>query len=190
MAKTRIQKEEAVKDLSEKLSRASSVVFADYKGLTMNQLSALREKLRGVEAQFLITKNTLLQRALKNSTNYPLRSEASQLPTTNLLKGPTATLFGFGDEISPLKFLIKTLKEAQVGPSGSLRIKGGFLGRDFFDSFSLTRLASLPSKAELQAKVASSLASPLYGLARVLQVNLSNLVFALDQIKQKKSTFA
>jgi len=95
MAKTRQQKIETVKNLSEKFSRAKSVVFTDYKGLTMKQLSDLRSKLAEVQSEFTITKNTLLNKAN---------------PEINL-QGPTATLFGFDDEISPIKLLVKALKD-------------------------------------------------------------------------------
>lgn len=67
MPKTRVQKEEIVKDLNEKFSRAKSVVFADYKGLTMKQLSDLRNKLFDLQGEFTITKNTLLQRSFPSS---------------------------------------------------------------------------------------------------------------------------
>src|SRR3990167_10844894 len=88
MPKTRIQKEESVKIYTEKLQEASSVVFADYKGLNMSQMSALRNQLRDQGAEFTVTKNNLLKIALKNSMSY-------ELPTMNLFQGPVATLFSF-----------------------------------------------------------------------------------------------
>lgn len=168
MAKTRLQKQEDVKILTEKLARAKSVVFADYQGLTMNQLSKLRNELREQNAEFNVTKNTLLE--ISMPTAYNLQ------PTT--YQGPTATLFSYGDEIVPIKILVKALKEAQKG-----KIKGGILDAEALDGIVINRLASLPSKLELQAKVVGSLSSPLYGIVGVLQANLRNLVFALDQIR-------
>ena len=64
MPKTRAQKEETVVKLSEKLGRAKAVVFTDYKGLNMKQLSDLRDKLREQNAELTVTKNTLLKMAL------------------------------------------------------------------------------------------------------------------------------
>ncbi|MDP3758210.1 MAG: 50S ribosomal protein L10, partial [Candidatus Daviesbacteria bacterium] len=101
MAKTRQQKEEAVTKLTEKLSRAKALVFTDYKGMNMKQLSDLRDKLREVDSEFTVTKNTLLERSLPAS-NF-------QLPVSSL-EGPTATLFAYDDEISPIKILVKALK--------------------------------------------------------------------------------
>lgn len=183
MPKTRTQKEETVADLTDKLKRAKSVVFADYqqagtsgsKGLSMSQLSDLRSKLREQYAEFSVTKNTLLKLALDTSSLQPL--------TSNLLNGPTATLFSYEDEVSPIKILVKALKDAGLGS-----IKAGLLDGILMDSIQINRLAALPSKDELRAKVVGSLGAPLYGIVGVLQGNLRNLVYALDQIRTMKSS--
>src|SRR3989344_5436305 len=101
--KTRSQKEEDVIKLTEKFGKAKSVVFADYRGLTMKQLSELRNKLYDIQAEFTVTKNTLLARALSNSSDL------------SYLNGPTATLFAYDDEISPIKLLVKSLNDAGIG---------------------------------------------------------------------------
>ncbi|MDD5416225.1 MAG: 50S ribosomal protein L10 [Candidatus Daviesbacteria bacterium] len=171
MAKTRQQKEDSVAKLSEQLSKAKSVVFADYKGLSMKQLSNLRDQLREVNGEFTITKNTLLQRALP-TTNY-------QLPTE--LEGPTATLFAYDDEISPIKILVKTLKDVALG-----KIKSGFFGGTALDEGKILQLAALPTKLELKGQIVGILAAPLQGMVSVLNGNLRNLVYALNQIKISK----
>ncbi len=173
MPKTRIQKEESVTKYTEKLQRAKSVTFVDYKGLTMSQMSALRNQLRDLGAELTVTKNKLLKIALKNSS--------LDTPNSELFSGPIATLFSFEDEITPLKAAVKTLKDAQIG-----KIKGGILDAQFFDEYSMVRLANLPSKLELQAKVVGSLAAPLSGIVGVLSANIRNLVYAVDQIRISK----
>lgn len=165
MPKTRAQKEETVKDLSEKFSRAKSVVFTDYKGLTMSQLTALRQKLADIDSEFTITKNTLL-----NKANPKIK-----------LEGPTATLFAYDDEISPIKFLVKALKDAALG-----KVKSGFLGQDLLDEDRILQLATLPTKDELRAKTVGILVAPLQGIVGVLNANLRNLVYALNQIQLQK----
>lgn len=173
MPKTRVQKEQTVADLTAKLGRSKSVVFTDFKGLNMSQITDIRKKLREQDAEFSVTKNTLLERAIKESG----------LPTPNedALSGPVATLFSYADEVSPLKTLVKTLKEAQTG-----KIKGGILDAQFLNDIAITRLANLPGKQELQGKVVGILAAPLTGMVGVLQANLRNLVYALNQIKLQK----
>ena len=173
MPKTRIQKEESVTKYTEKLQRAKSVTFVDYKGLTMSQMSALRNQLRDLGAELTVTKNKLLKIALKNSS--------LDTPNSELFSGPIATLFSFEDEITPLKAAVKTLKDAQIG-----KIKGGILDAQFFDEYSMVRLANLPSKLELQAKVVGSLAAPLSGIVGALSANIRNLAYAVDQIRISK----
>ena len=149
------------------------MVFTNYKGLKMSQLSDLRNKLREQNAELSVTKNTLLMVASKEVGLPELPKEVTE--------GPIATLFSFEDEISPLKILVKSFKDAQMG-----EVKGGILNAQFLDGASITKLSALPSKLELQAKVVGSLSSPLYGIVGVLHANLRNLVYALDQIKLQR----
>lgn len=165
MPKTRQQKEQTVHNLTEKLQKAKSVVFADFRGLSMKQLSELRSKLRELDAEFTITKNTLLDLAL---------------PDTNF-KGPTAALFAYDDEISPMKILVKTLTDTGIG-----KVKMGFLGTAALDEGTILKLATLPSKDELRAKTVAVLVAPLQGMVAVLQANLRNLVYALSEIQKTK----
>lgn len=171
--KTRAQKEATVQLLTDKLGRAKSVVFTDYKGLTMKQLSELRNKLREADAEFAVTKNTLLKIALSTTNHQPL--------TTNFFEGPIATLFSYDDEISPIKALVKALKDAGQG-----KVKAGFLGSEFLDEFRVISLSQLPTKDELRGKTVGVLAAPLQGMVGVLQANLRNLVYALHQIHLQK----
>ena len=173
MAKTREQKEQSVKSITEKLKVAKSVVFADYKGLTMKQLSDLRKTLKTAGAEFDVTKNTLMEIALKES-KLPEEAQKAQ-------KGPIATLFSFEDEITPVKALVKALKDAQMG-----KIIAGLFNGEFLDTASVTRLSALPGKQELRGQVVGLLVSPLRGMVTVLSGNTRNLVYALEQIRLQK----
>ena len=166
--KTKTQKEDTVKLLAEKFASSKSVVLADYKGLTMKQLSELRDKLRETNSELTVTKNTLLKIA------YP------SLPKTSL-EGPTITLFAYDDEISPIKLLVKTLKDASIG-----KIKAGLLGSEVLDAAKVNQLANLPFKDELRGSIVGVLAAPLQSIVGVLNANLRNLVYALDQIRISK----
>src|SRR5882757_7599184 len=97
MPKTKIQKQDIVTTLTEKLSKANSVVFADYQGLTMSQLSAIRNELLDLSSELTVTKNNLLKIALKNAK--------LDLLTDDIFTGSIATLFSYGDEINPIKVL-------------------------------------------------------------------------------------
>lgn len=172
MPKTRLQKQDSVTKLQDKLSRAKALVFADYKGLKMSQLSDLRKKLREQQAEFSITKNTLLELALQNSN-----------VKTQMLKleGPVATLFAYDDEISPIKTLVKTFQDLTLG-----KVKSGFLGTEELTEQKIIQLSALPAKDELRGKTIGVLAAPLQGMLSVLNGNLRNLVYALNQIRISK----
>ncbi len=173
MPKTKAQKTQILSDISEKLSRSNSLVFADYQGLTMSQLSVVRNQLAENSAELTVTKNNLLKIGLKDN----------QISINeSVLSGPVATLFAFGDEITPIKILTKSLKDFGAG-----KIKGGMINGEFLDESKVNKLAQLPSKDELRAKVVGSLGAPLYGIVGVLQANLRNLVYVLDQIKNQKT---
>ncbi len=172
MPKTRIQKEETVVELKDKVAKAKLIAFTDYRGLTMSTLTDLRTKLREQNAEFSVTKNNLLKLALTSN---------QQPVTSNQLEGPVATLFAYEDEISPLKVLVKALKEAGIG-----KIKGGYMGDLELNESKIIQLSTLPSKDELRGKTVGVLVAPLQGILSVLQGNLRNLVYALSEIQKSK----
>src|SRR5262249_22616618 len=151
MPKTKLQKQEIAQEITDKLGRSKSVVFANYQGLTMGELIDLRQKLAELGAEFTVTKNNLVKIALKNNE--------MNLGDDKVLEGPLATLFAFDDEINPIKQLTKVFKDTQKGS-----VKGGFLTKEFLSSSQVEKLAQLPSQDELRAKVVGSLGAPLYGI--------------------------
>ena len=160
-------KEETVKSLAEKIARAKTLIFADYHGLTVNQISDLRRKIKAAGGEMLVAKNTLLSRAL--SINH--------LPfTINQLTGPTAIVAAYEDEIAPLKSLADSVKSL-----GLPKYKFGFFGQEFLDVSKIEDLATIPPRGILHSKIVGTLASPIYGIVNVLQTNIRNLVSILDQ---------
>lgn len=171
---SRVKKEQTVEVLKNKLAKAKSVVLTDNSGLTVTQVDELKKKLRAVDAEMIVAKNTLLKIAAK--------SIGHEVPE-EVLEGPTAALFAYSDEFSPLKEL-----EAFTKTNEKPVVKAGFLGSTFISAERVISLAKLPSKEVLRGQVVGSLYSPLYGIVGVLNANLRNLVFALDQvIKGKKA---
>lgn len=164
---------EQVKKLSEKLNKSKSLILTEYHGLSVPKMEELRSKLQEVNADFAVTKNTLLSRAAKEA-------EYKDLPEQTLT-GPTATLFAYGDEIAPIKSLVEFIKTNELP-----NIKAGFLGKTFLTKEKVLELSKLPGYDELVAKVVGGLNAPLYGLVNVLQGNIRNLVNVLDQISKQK----
>ena len=166
-------KEDKVVALEEKVDRAKTITFADYQGLGANQINELRNKIKEAGGELLIEKNSLFRIALRNKKR--------KVEDDKLLNGPTAAIFAYDDEIAALKQAADLNKE-----SGIPVFKFGFFGQDFLDTASISKLSQIPPKNVLHGKLVGTLSSPIYGIVSVLQANIRNLVFALDQIKASK----
>jgi len=165
------KKIENVKDLTDRIAKAKSLIFADYVGLKHKQLEDLRKKLRAVDAEFVVTKNKLLERAL---------GEHAASVKTHLTQA-TATLFNYKDEVAGLKEMLKFFKAANIG-----KAKAGMLGAQVLTDKDVTKLSQLPGREILLARLAGQLNAPVQGLHRALSWNLNKLVWALSGIKEKK----
>lgn len=173
------KKIDTVQDLTEKLSRAKSIVLADYRGLKHKQLEDLRKTLKKVEADFTITKNRLLLRALTSDVK-----AASHIGgVKQMLTNTTAALFAYADEVAPLKELLKFFKAAGFG-----KTKAGLLGSQVLSDEEVTRLATLPNRTMLLGQLVSQLNAPIQGLHYALQWNIKRFVWGLDEVKKSKSS--
>lgn len=173
MAKvTKEQKIQIVATLKEKLTKAASLVLADYHGLSVSQMQELKKILKPLGAEFTVAKNSLLTLAAKQADR--------QVPG-EILTGPTAVLFSYKDGLEPIKKLVDFIKQYQLP-----KIKIGFLEGKLLSAEEVVEIAKIPSREELHAKLAGTLNYPIYGLVGTLNANLRNLVFTLDQIRAKK----
>lgn len=167
----RANKEKIVANLSEKASRAKGFVFTNYQGLTHKQLEKLKKAVKTLNAELVITKNTLLSRSLQISN---IKDQISNIP------GPTATLFLYGDAIEPLKALAKTIKEFNL-PT----IKLAILDEKVLTSDDVLKIAALPPRDILISQFIGMMKTPLYGLHRALNWNMQKLVMTLKAIESK-----
>lgn len=165
------KKLETVTELTDKVTRAKSIILTEYQGIKHKQLEELRRKLKASNAEFVVAKNRLMKRALGD--------KSKSLET--LLEQPNASLFAYGDEVAPLKELTKFFKAVGFG-----KTKGGLLGNAVLTEADVTRLATLPSRELLLGRLVGQLNAPIQGLHRSLQWNLNKLVWALNGIKEKK----
>lgn len=166
------RKIDAVTELTEKVAKAKSIILADYRGLKHKQLEELRRALKKTDAEFSVTKNRLIARALGNKA----KSIEGQL------KEATGALFAYADEVAPLKELLKFFKTAGFG-----KTKGGLLGDKVLAEADVATLAALPPRQMLLAKLVGQLNAPIQGLHYALNWNLNKLVWALDAVKKSKS---
>jgi large subunit ribosomal protein L10 len=165
-------KSKVVEGLKEKISRSKLLVLSDYLGFSVKEMTQLRKQLRAENSELRVIKNTLVERAVKESGLGELESH---------LKGPTAVILGYQDTVAPLKVLVKFIKEAE---KGTIRI--GVLEKKVFSQGDLTAISKLPPREVLLAKVAFSLQSPIKGLVNVLQGPIRKLVYVLNAVKDKK----
>lgn len=174
MPKTRVQKEEFVKDLSDKLGKVKSVIFANFDHLKVLEITQLRKNFRAEGIDYVVAKKTLLKRSL----------EANGLNdvAVDKLPGSVATILSYTDEVAPARIVAGFAKDHEA-----LKMVGGILEHHFVDQNAVIELSKLPSKEELLAKMVGSLASPLSGLVNVLQGNLRNFVYALLAVRDKKT---
>jgi len=169
----REEKRQAVTQLSDKLKDASLVVATDYRGLTVEEITQLRNELRSVSSEYKVVKNTLLKRATAGTSIEPLHQH---------LTGPTAILVSPEDPVAPVKVLVKYLKNYSA-----LSIKGGVLEGKALSADETQELSTLPSRQELLSKVLSLCVSPHVGLLNTLNGIAQKFVRVLHAIEQKKA---
>lgn len=174
MAKTRKQKNEDLKDQTEKLKRIKAAVFCDYTGLDVAGVEELRRSLREEEVDYKVAKKTLLARALKESKIEGVDPKE--------LKGQLSVALGYKDEVTPAKLIAKFQKGHE-----QLVVLGGIFENKFIDAKEVEKLSKIPSREELLARVVGSVCAPISGTVRVLSGVLMNFVGALSAIKDTKS---
>jgi large subunit ribosomal protein L10 len=161
-------KEQVVAELTERLKTAETVLVADYRGLTMPQIDALRTRLLESGARFSVVKNTLTRRAAEAAGNEALLA---------LLEGPSAIAFieADGDMLAAAKALADAAKETRV-----LAIRGGVLSGRTVSAEEVERLAALPPIDVLRGQVLGAIVGPLSAIAGLVNAPLQNLYGLID----------
>ena len=148
------QKQQIVADLSEKLKTAAAGVFVDYCGLTVEEDTELRNKLREAGIEYAVVKNTLTKRAA---------NEAGFSEFDEILNGPTALALSFDDVVAPARVLAEFAKTKDV-----FEIKAGFMEGKAMALDEVIALSKIPSKDTLYAMLAGGLNATIAGLARAI----------------------
>ena len=154
-------KKAVVESLTGKIQEASSVVFVDYKGITVAQDTELRTQFREAGVEYSVVKNTLTNFAAKNA-GYDF---------SKVLNGTTAMASTTGDPIAPARIVCEFAKKNK----NVLSIKGGIVEGSVLSVDQLNGFGELPSKNALVAQVLGTFLAPISSLACVL-----------DQIRQQK----
>ena len=165
-------KKVVVGEITEKMKDSKVFIVADYRGLTVAEVTKLRKELRDAGVEFKVMKNTLMNIAAND-----LGLEGIQ----DYFKGPTAVAFGADDVVAPAQILSKFAKQYPA-----LEIKAGILEGSFVSASDIKALADLPSREVLLAKLANVMQSPIAGMANVLQGPIRKLGYALVEIQKVK----
>ncbi len=160
------EKKQIVAGLTEQLKNAVSGVFVDYCGLTVEQDTQLRNKLRAAGVEYKVVKNTLTRLAV-DAVGF------NELDP--VLNGPTAIAVSMTDEVAPAKVIADFAKDNE-----KLEIKSGFLDGRVMSIDEVKTLAATPNRETLIAKIMGSLNAPTSKLVRTLQALVDNGVEPAD----------
>ncbi len=154
MAKVELKKP-VVAEISEAIRDAQSVVLVDYRGLTVEQDTALRKKLRDAGITYKVYKNTMMNFAFKGTDFEGL---------TPYLNGPSAVAISKTDATAPAREVADFAKTAD-----KLEIKGGVVEGSVYDAAGIMEIAKIPGREALVSRLLGSMQSPIANLARVLK---------------------
>ncbi|EHI61389.1 MAG: 50S ribosomal protein L10 [Hungatella hathewayi] len=153
MAKVEL-KQPVIAEIAELLNGAQSAVVVDYRGLTVEQDTALRKQLREAGVTYKVYKNTMIRFAAKGTDFEALDPH---------LEGPTALAVSKTDATVAARILANFAKKADA-----LEIKGGVVEGTYYDAKGMNVIATIPSREELLGKLLGSIQSPITNFARVL----------------------
>lgn len=173
MAKTKLQKKEIVKILTDGLKDSKSVVFANFQGLTVENISELRNECRRQGIDVFVAKKTLIKKVCAE-----LGIEADP----KAFEGGVATFFGKQDEVSSAKTVNDFAKKYEA-----IKIFGGVLEGKFIPAEQVISLAKLPSKEQLLGQLVGTINAPVSGFVNVLAGNLRGLVQVLSAYEKSKA---
>jgi large subunit ribosomal protein L10 len=161
------EKAQAIEEMKDWMGKASIVISTDYTGLPVSEMTQLRRTLREKEVQYKIVKNTLAYRAADESGRPGIKE---------IIQGPTAVAFSYGEPVDPAKALSDFIRTRR----SPLKILGGVLDGRVLSAADVDNLATLPSKEELYSKLLGQMQAPSSSLVRVLNESLARLARVLQ----------
>ena len=171
---SREKKEELVRVFSNKLAEAKVVLFTDYRGLKVEDMTDLRKQLREKGVEIKVIKNSLLKIAADNAQ--------VEFDSARLSDHPMAVVFGYDDEVTAAKSVFAFSKDHEA-----LEVVGGFLEGRNIDYQGIKTLSEIPSREELIAKMMGSIKAPVSNFVGVLNANVRSIVLVLNAIKESKA---
>lgn len=171
------KKGKVVETYGDRIERSTLVVFFDFTGIDAQAMTRLRAQVKEVEGEVLIGKNTLFYRAFMKTVMADHRE---------VLTGPTALTFAYGDPVRVAKVIFDFMKEVDKDKPLS-KIKGAYMQGRFLKPQEVQALAELPPKEVLVSRLMGAIQGPIYALVMALKSAPQKLVLTLKAIEEKKS---
>lgn len=169
---TREKKEQEISSLQEKLKKAKAAFVVDFKGMKVEQVTALRKALFPLESEMKVVRNTLALRAMKD---HPGIEKA----IGSAFRGTNAIVFAYGDVSASAKALSNYAKDVEM-----FQLKTGVMDDKAMDAAKINFLATLPSKDVMRAQLLGVLNAPAGKLARTLNEVPASLARVLAARKE------
>jgi large subunit ribosomal protein L10 len=163
----------AINELKDGFSAAEDFIFADYRGLTVEQITGLRNQLRTKGAQFKVVKNNFARIAFE---------QLAAPDVSSYLTGPTAVAISPKDANEVAKILFDYTKETPA-----LHVKGGLLGKTVYSAVQVEAFSKLPGRLELISMLMSVMNAPVRNLAGALNDVNARLVRTIKAVGDKKA---
>lgn len=167
-------KESVVEELKERFSKSGIAIITDYKSFTVSEMTDLRRRLITNSAELKIAKNTLVKRAIK---------ETSFAELEQLLEGPNALLVSYGDAAACTKTLFDFIKEIEKG-----EVKGGVYEGKFLNKTELKAFANLPPKEVLYGQIAGLLVANIRDVAGILEGVIRDNALLIEEVAKKNAS--
>jgi len=164
-------------EMGDRFDRAKATIVAEYRGMTVQELTTLRVNLRRAKGEFKVISNRITKKAVEG-----LSEEKTDKNVNKHFKGPIGVAFIYGDSAQGTKTVLDYAKDNE-----KLKVIGGLIGKDLMTVDQLKVIASLPPKEVLLAQIVGLISSPHRGLVTVLSGVTRNLVQVINAIKEKKT---
>lgn len=168
------EKSEIISEVRKLIDGSSALYLTNYSGIPVSEITALRNELRKEGVNYKVIKNTLFERALKESDKYPKLSD--------YLTGMTGYAFASNNPVAPAKIIKK-----YFDTSKKFELKACYIENQFYEGSRLSELAALPSKEEIIASILGSLNSPASGIVGAINAVFRDLANVVDQISKREA---
>jgi large subunit ribosomal protein L10 len=172
------EKQVELESIVASFSKAQVAVCADYRGLTVAQVTKLRSELKKAGCEARVVKNTLARIAVNKVAVDGKQDEVAKFLGT--IVGPTLVVTNAADAIAPTKVLVKFAKE-----NDKFRVKGCWLDGAYVDAAGVDSLSKMPGREETFAMLLSLISAPATRLARVLSEPGAQVVRSIEAYRKK-----